>query len=148
MALLPRARLAQLIRRELERPDPEADLAALIAGGAAEDRLLAELLRAKEQQRKAHWFLEAEGQWLKRLTWRLIRPLLVVGVLAAVAFGWQRALDPTIGMALFVAGAASFYVTVQFFAHLWAQGDAKKVAQIDRQYRDRLQALLADIRKS
>ncbi|HEX9638020.1 MAG TPA: hypothetical protein VGB99_10825 [Acidobacteriota bacterium] len=145
MALLPRARLAQLIRRELERPDPEADLAALIAGGAAEERPLAEFLRAKEQQRRAHWFLAAEGQWLKKLTWRLIRPLLVVGALAALAFGLQRALDPTIGMALFAAGAASFYVTVQFFAHLWAQGDAKKVAQIDQQYRDRLQALLAEI---
>lgn len=132
----------ELARRELESPGRLGDLAPLAAALASDPERLAELLRAKEEQARAAWYVEAEGLWMQKLTWRLTRPLLLVGVLAAVVFVLQRAIDPTLGIFLFLLGAASLYVTIQLFAHLWARTDEKKLAQVNDRYRERLRALL------
>ena len=136
-------RLARLAARELEgEPEDLAALAPLLAALAAEPERLAALLRAKEEQLKGAWFVEAEPLWMKRLTWRLMRPLFVVALLAAVGFSLQDAFDPTLGVSAFLLGAASLYVVVQFFAHLWARRDERRLAEVRRRYRETLGRLL------
>lgn len=99
-------------------------------------------MKAKEEQLKADWYVEAEPLWLRKLTWRLTRPLLVTGVLAAVGFSLQSAVDPTLALSLFLLGAASLYVVQQVFTHLWARQDERARQRAERAYKDRLGHLL------
>ena len=136
------SRWEELVRAEADSPGALAELGPLLAAAPDAGRA-ARLLAAKEEQARAAWYLEAEGMWLRKLTFRLARPLLLLGVLAAVGFALQRAVDPTVGVALFLFGAAALYVTVQFFAHLWLRADARRAEEVNRVYRRRLAELLA-----
>lgn len=143
-----RRELAALIRRELDSPGSLADLAAELARlgtvAADEDRIH-RLLAAKEEAVKAAWYVEAAPLWMRKLSWRLIRPLLAVGLLAAVGFSLQRQIDPTLGVALFLFGAAAFYVAVQLLTPFWSRADRREQERIERRYRERLEALLGEL---
>lgn len=133
-------KLAQLIRSELAEVSPHDRLAGLMTG-LRDEKLLAEYLAAREALDRGRWFFESEPLWLRKLSWRLIRPLMVLGIIAAVVFATQRAVDPTLGISLFLLGAASLYITVQFFSHLWQRTDKKRLAALEEEYRARLRAL-------
>jgi hypothetical protein len=135
------SRWEELVRAEAAEPGALAELAPLLAAAPDAERA-ARLLAAKEEQARAAWYVEAEVLWLRKLTFRLARPLLLLGVLAALGFALQRAVDPTIGVALFLFGAAALYVAVQFFAHLWLRADQRRTAEVNRRYRQRLEELL------
>jgi hypothetical protein len=136
--------VVSLVRRELEAPRPLAEIAPDLFPADATGRLAAALLAAKEERSRAAWFVEAEPLWMRKLTWRLARPLLAVGILGAVGFGLQRWVDPTLGVSLFLFGAGAFYVAVQLLAPLWARADRRELDRVNRRYRERLDALLAD----
>jgi hypothetical protein len=146
-----RRELGAAIRRELASPAALADLGAELArlgAGASSDadrRLVHDLLAAKEEASRAAWYVEAAPLWMRKLSWRLIRPLLAVGLLAAVGFSLQREVDPTLGVSLFLFGAAAFYVAVQLLAPFWARADRREQARIDRRYRERLEKLLDEV---
>ena len=133
-------RLAALLEREAAEPASWKELGSALAD-LPSGAVLEEFLRAKEERERAAWFVEGEALWFQKLTWRLMRPLFLVAVLGAVGFALQRAVDPTLGIALFLFGAAAYYVTVQFLSHFWLRADRKRLAEIDRRYRERLEAL-------
>lgn len=133
-----------IIRRELEAPRPLAEIAPGLCAADASGRMAAALLAAKEERSRAAWFVEAEPLWMRKLTWRLARPLLAVGIVGAVGFGFQHWVDPTLGVALFLFGAGAFYVAVQLFAPLWARTDRRELERVNRRYRERLDALLEE----
>lgn len=141
--------LTALLRRELEAPGEPAAFAAEVAqaaslGDEADRRLLGELLAARRELDRAAWFVEAEPLWMRKLTWRLARPLLAVGLVAAVGFSFQGWVDPTLGVALFLLGAGSFFAAVQLFAPLWERTDRRRLERVERRYRERLETLLAE----
>ena len=138
----PVSRVTAVVRRELEAPRPLAELAPDLFPADAAGRLAAEWLAAKEDRSRAAWYVEAEGLWLRKLTWRLARPLLAVGVLGAVGFALQRWVDPTLGVGLFLFGAGAFYAAVQLFAPRWERADRRELERVDRRYRERLGAIL------
>lgn len=138
-----RTRLLRVVRDELDEPSGLERLAPLVADSGRDRELVAELLKAKEEHARAAWFVEAEPLWLRKLTFRLIRPLLVVGALAAVFFATQDVIDPTLGISLFLFGAAALYVTVQLFTHVWARRDEKQLEAARQRYRRRLEELAA-----
>jgi hypothetical protein len=137
-----RREVLALIRREAEAPRPLAEFASDLVPDSAAAQLAADLLAAKEERSRAAWYVEAEPLWMRKLTWRLARPLFVVGVLGAIGFSLQRWVEPTLGVALFLAGAGGFYVAVQALAPLWARTDRRELERVDRRYRQRLEALL------
>lgn len=137
-------RVAEELEREAAEPGELDDLATLlIALGRCSADEVTELLRVKQEQLRAGWFLEGEVLWLRKWTWRLTRPLLVVGVLGAVASVLQKAIDPTLALTLFLAGAAGFYVAVQLFAHHWARVDRRRKADVDRRYAEAVRRIAA-----
>ncbi len=138
------ARLADFLRQESQSPGRFADLRPFLADDESGAEIAVEFLRAKEEHSRGRWLVEAQPLWYRKFTWRVMRPLLAVAVLAAVGFSLQRAIDPALGVSLFLFGAACLYVTIQFFAHLWARTDARRLADLDRRYRDRLAQLLAE----
>jgi hypothetical protein len=145
MPALGRRELAALLAREIEAPGRLAELGPLLFAPGREGEVGGEWLQALEKRHRAAWFVEAEPMWLGKFSWRLMRPLLLLGFAAAVAFALQRWVEPVVGLSLFLAGAAGLYVTVQLFAHLWARADEKRLAEADRSYRERLERLLAEL---
>ena len=124
----PQAMLAVLDRLESQPPSPE----------------LWSFLKAKHVHHRASFYLRSENILYRRLGWRLMRPLFILAVLAAVGFALQRKVDPTIGVGLFLGGAAGLFVVLQFFAHRWAWKSMGDLSRIEADYRRSLNGLLGE----
>ena len=140
-----RERLAEIIRREIDSPGSHGPLLEALKEASLADAPTLEFLAAEDEHHRNAFYAKAQHVWTRRLGWRIMRPLFIVAVLAAVGFCLQRAVDPTLGVTLFLGGAAALYIAIQLFAHVWAERDLRKTGGIDARYRDRLRALLEDL---
>ncbi len=135
------AKLRSLIARELESPaDPDAFRRAL--DDAFPDlRPALRLAAIKDEEHRTTFYVKSERVWFRRFGFRIMRPLFVVAILAAVGFSLQRAIDPTLALGCFLAGAFSFYAALQFFAFRWSKADQTRLDEARERYRMRLQRL-------
>ena len=104
------------------------------------DRIVA-LLKTKEEEYRRSFYVRSEHIWYRRLGWRIMRPLFIGAGLGALLFTFQRKVDPTLGIALFLAGMATFYVLLQIFFTRWAHQDLKRLEEYLGEYREKLQEL-------
>jgi hypothetical protein len=140
-----RERLRKLLEREIERPGSYGSALEDLAELFPDQRLLFEFLRARDEEHRHAFYAKSQHVWYRRFGWRIMRPLFIVAILAGVGFSLQRAVDPTLGVACFLAGAAALYITIQIFAHRWAQRDLKQLDAVRERYRERLRALLGEL---
>lgn len=136
-----RARLRTLLEREIDAPGSVTELRADIEAAFPH---LAPVLRfwaERDEEHRAAFYVRSESVWYRRFGFRMMRPLFVLGVLAAVGFALQRAIDPVLGLASFLAGAFGFYALLQVFAHRWSKRDLHRLDEIRAAYRMRLEAL-------
>ena len=92
--------------------------------------------------------MKSERLWYRRFGFRVMRPLFVVAVLAAIAFSFQRVVDPTLAFACFVGGAAVLYLAIQIFAMRWMRQDEAKLAEVEKAYRRELEELRDELARS
>ena len=142
-------RLRGLLEREIASPGSVDDALDSLSEVSPDLEPFARFLKLKDQQHRSAFYVKSEHVWYRRLGWRLMRPLFVLGIIAAVVFSLtfrgRAGLDPTVATALFLGGAASFYVVLQVFIHRWAQQNVKKLDGISADYRRRLRELLAEL---
>lgn len=136
-----RARLRAMLDREIESAaDPERFRSELER--AFPD--LGPVLRfaaLKDEEHRTTFYVKSEHVWYRRFGFRMMRPLFVVAVVAAVLFSLQRVVDPAIALACFLAGAFAFYVVLQGFAYRWSRRDLGKLDDARARYRQRLERL-------
>jgi hypothetical protein len=142
-----RKRLAAMIERELEEPREPARLQDELREELPELAPALRLLALKDEEHRTAFYVKSEGLWYRRFGFRMMRPLLLVGVLAAVGFLLQRAVDPALGLACFAAGAFAFYIVLQIFAWRWSRQDEGRLAALRDRYRLRLEALRDELRE-
>jgi hypothetical protein len=140
-----RERLRKLIERELERPGSYGATLDDLSELFPEDRPLFEFLRARDEEHRHAFYAKSQHVWYRRFGWRIMRPLFLLSVGAGIAFALQRTVDPVLGVALFLAGAAALYILIQIFAHRWAQRDLRPLDAVRERYRERLRAILAEL---
>lgn len=138
--------LESILRAELQEPLEDAALRERLLELFPHQRCLLDFLALRDEHARRVFYVKAERAWFRRFGWRIIRPLLIVGVLSGVGFTLQRTVDPTLGVLLFLAGAAALYVVIQLMAQRWADRDLKKLPRFEADYRDRLAALLEHLR--
>jgi hypothetical protein len=136
-------RLAEIVRSELETPEAMATTFERL-GDEAPSAEFWSFLKAKDLHHRASFYLRTENLIYRRLGWRLMRPLFLLAITAALGFSLQRKMDPTIGVGLFLAGAAAFFVTLQILVHRWAWKGMRELERIDADYRRSLNAILGD----
>jgi len=116
---------------------------------AAGEPGLAEAGRALAEHERREALVRAEAAWFRRMGWRVMRPMLAVGILAAAFFAFgQESIDPATGFGIFLLGAGAFYVVLQVYLHLWARGDRRALERARADLRARLRALVRDSRNS
>ena len=142
-----RKAIADLISREAETPGSLERLYDDLAEVRPQDAPFFEFLKLKEDQFRQRFYVQAERLWFRKFGWRIMRPLLWVGMLAAIGFLLQEAVDPTLGISLFLAGAAACYVMIQIFANHWAMKNEKAVGTVTERYRQRLRELAEQLRR-
>jgi hypothetical protein len=140
-----RERLIGILRKEIDSPGTQAAVFAAMKEASPGDAPLLEFLAAWDEHHRNAFYAKSQHVWTRRFGWRIMRPLFILAVLAAAGFCLQRAVDPVLGVTIFLGGAAALYVLIQVFAHVWAERDLRKVEGIDARYRDRLRALLEDL---
>ena len=134
--------VADLVRSELEFPAGFEDVLGRVGESFPDLEPLWTFLVLKDSQHRHAYYVKSEHVLFRRLGWRLMRPLFALALVAAVVSAFQQALDPTIALGLFLAGAASLYVVVQIFLHRWAWRDMKRLGSLDEDYRRKLSELL------
>ena len=137
--------VADLVRQELESPAGFEDLVGRVGESFPDFKPLWAFLVLKDSQHRHAYYVKSEHVLFRRLGWRLMRPLFVLALIAAVVSVLQQALDATLVLGLFLAGAASLYVVVQIFLHRWAWRDMKRLRSLDEEYRRKLSALLESL---
>jgi hypothetical protein len=138
--------LDRLLQQEIESPASDRALFDRLAEEFPDQRALLDFLALRLEHSQRHFFLRAERAWVRRFGWRIIRPFLVVSLLASVGFALQRAIDPTLGVVLFLAGAAALYVVMQLLLMRWAARSQRRLPDLEAEYRDRLQEQLERLR--
>jgi hypothetical protein len=136
-----RRRLRALVERELDEPREPGRLLEELHDSFPDAAPLVRLLALKDEEHRTAFYVKSEALWYRRFGFRMMRPLLLVAVLAAAGFLLQHAVDPALGLACFAAGAFSFYVVLQVFAWRWGRADERRLAAIRDAYRLRLERL-------
>jgi hypothetical protein len=137
-----RRRLLEIASAELEAPGTQSSPIDRIRELVPQEQ---RLLRLLEEHQRACLMLKARHLWYRTLGWRLVAPLMMLGLAAAVGFSLQRAVAPVLGVGLFLAGAASYYVILQLYAHRWAAREHRQLDSREAQYRDQLRALMEEL---
>jgi len=135
------------LRRELESPRPFGDVANELGQLLPEDLQLARALRVLADADRKRFWVKSQVLWFKRFGWRMIRPMMAVGLVAAAGFMLQSSIEPTRGLMLFLSGVASFYVMLQIYAHFWSRHDEKKLASTEAALASELREILRDIER-
>ena len=136
-----RRRLLELIESEIESPREYEKLLSELAEQSDRSPAERELLLAADERHRHAFYVRSEEIWFRRFGWRIMRPLFIVAVLAAIGFSLQRVVDPAIGLSAFLGGGVCVYLAIQFFAHRWSAQDERKFKKVDETYRTRLQKL-------
>lgn len=136
-----RRRLVALIERDLESPRNDEQFRQELLDACRSIEPALRLLDLREELRRSTFYVKSEHVWYRRFGFRMMRPLFVIAVLAAVGFLLQRVVDPAIGLLCFLGGAFVFYAVLQVFAWRWARLDERKLAEIRERYRLRLERL-------
>lgn len=137
--------LEEVLRAEMDAPESMSEtLKRLESGGGGSEDVFWCFLRAKDLHHRQSFYLHSENLIYRRLGWRLMRPLFLLAVLAALGFSIQKKLDATLGVGLFLAGAAGFFVLLQIFVHRWAWKQMKELRQINANYRSALRTILGE----
>jgi hypothetical protein len=139
--------LESILRDELRGALDDSALHERLSEQFPEHRNLLRFLALHDRHARQVFYIKAERAWFRRFGWRVIRPLLILGILAGLGFGLQRTVDPTLGVMLFLAGAASLYVVVQLMAHRWANRDLKRLPRLEADYRAEVEALLETLKR-
>lgn len=134
--------LAEMIRGEIQSPGSLGDVLGRIREERPDLSTLLQFLSLKDHHHRHAFYVKSGHVFLRRLGWRLMRPLFLLALAAAGVALLQRTLDPTEALSLFLGGAASLYVLLQVFLHRWAWKDMKKLASIEAEYRKNLTRLL------
>ncbi len=106
---------------------------------------LAAFLRAKESEDRARMAFADRERWHRRLSWRLVRGVMLFGVASAVVFGlWggERAFEASL---FFVAGGAAFYFVAQAVVLWRVKGDALALRDVERRTAAEIDALRAQL---
>jgi hypothetical protein len=138
--------LASLIERELKTPRSYGDVLEELAEICAEERDVMRFLRAKDDHHRHGFYVKSEEVWYRRFSWRIIRPLFLVALLAAIAYSFQRIVDPALGLASFVLGAVCVYLGIQYFAHRWMHQNQTRMKEVEDRYAADLESLLEELR--
>lgn len=141
-----RDRLMEIIEEESRSPGSLPSVFDELETTFPEDGPLLRFLAAKDDQHRHAFYLKSQHVWYRKLGWRIMRPLFIVAVLAAILFSLQRIIDPAIGVACFIAGAAAFYVVLQIFAHRWAYKELKRMDEVNERYRRSLENVMDELR--
>jgi hypothetical protein len=136
-----RRRLRTLIERELDEPRDWARLLEELREAFPDDAPRLRLLALKDEEHRTAFYVKSEALWYRRFGFRLMRPLLLIAVLAAGGFLLQHAVDPALGLGCFLAGAFSLYVVLQILAWRWGRADERRLAAARDAYRLRLERL-------
>jgi hypothetical protein len=139
-------KLKQILERELAAPGSAADALESLGEALPDLEPVTRFLKLKDEQHRHAFYVKSQHFWFRRLGWRLMRPLFVLAVVSAVGMALLWKGDPTVPLALFLAGAASFYVLLQVFIHRWAFRDLKKLGELNARYLQRIEELLAELK--
>jgi hypothetical protein len=135
------------LQRELERPSAEQEIYDTLGRELPEHEALFDLLAMRETHAKRVFAIQAERAWFRHFGWRVIRPFMLVAVVAGVFFAFfQTAIDPTLGAMVFLGGAATLYIVIQVFAMFWARRNQKQLPRLEADYRDRVSRRLERLR--
>ncbi len=137
----------EIMEDESREPGSHSSVLDELETAFPEDGPLLKFLAAKDDQHRHAFYLKSQHVWYRKLGWRIMRPLFIVAVLAAVLFSLQRVIDPALGVASFLAGAAAFYVVLQIFAHRWAYKELARLDEVNERYRKSLEELMSELRR-
>lgn len=139
----------RILEQELEQPSTEQEIFDKLADALPEHATLFDFLAQRERHAWRTFAIRAEGAWFRHFGWRVIRPFMLVAVVAGVFFAFfQRTIDPTLGAMVFLGGAATLYVVIQLFVMRWSQRNQKQLPRFEAEYRERLKNLLEARRRS
>lgn len=139
----------RILQQELEQPSAEQEIFDKLSGEIPEHATLFDFLAARERHAQRVFAIRAERAWFRHFGWRVIRPFMLVAVVAGVFFAFfQGAVDPTLGAMVFLGGAATLYVVIQVFAMFWSQRNQKQLPHLEAEHRERLIRLLEELRRS
>lgn len=138
----------RILERELEQPSAELEIYDTLGRELPEHAALFDFLAMRDLHARRVFAIRAERAWFRHFGWRVIRPFMLVAVVAGVFFAFfQQAIDPTLGAMVFVGGAATLYVVIQVFAMFWAQRNQKQLPRLEAEYRDRVLRRLEQLRR-
>jgi hypothetical protein len=136
-----RRRLRGIVAREIEAPGDYPKLREDLQDALPRLEPALRLLALKDEEHRTAFYVKSEALWYRRFGFRMMRPLFLVSLVAAVLFLLQDAIDPALALGCFVIGAFAFYVVLQVFAWRWSRADEKKLGEIRHRYRQRLERL-------
>ncbi len=136
-----RARLRALLDREIESPGDPGRFREELERAFPDLEPALRLAALKDEEHRTAFYVKSEHVWFRRFGFRMMRPLFVVAVLAAVGFSLQRAIDPAIALACFLGGAFAFYAVLQGFAYRWSRKDLGRLDEARVRYRRSLELL-------
>lgn len=143
-----RDRLIDIIKDEARSPGSLTQVLNDLGAAFPDDAELMKFIGAKDDQHRHAFYLKSQHVWYRKFGWKIMRPMFVLALIAAVIFSLQRAIDPTLGVACFLAGAAAMYATIQVFANRWAYKELAKLDEVNARYRQSLELLLEDLKRS
>ncbi|UCE02663.1 MAG: hypothetical protein JSW67_00160 [Candidatus Latescibacterota bacterium] len=141
-----RQSLLRIVEQELAEPASDEALRERLGAALPAHSDLLDFLALRREHSQSTFLLRAQRALFRRFGWRVIRPFFLVGVLAGVGFTLQSHVDPTLGVMLFLAGAATLYVVIQIAAMRWSSRDEREQPRVDAEYRARLEELRERLR--
>jgi uncharacterized membrane protein len=141
-------KLTSLVERELQHPRPYDEVLEDLSEITTGDPAMLRFLRAKDDHHRHAFYVKSEEVWYRRFSWRIMRPLFLVAAIAAIAYIFQRIIDPALGLASFILGAVCVYLAIQYFAHRWMRQNQERLREVDRRYASELENLLSDLQKN
>jgi len=137
----------RILRNELEHLAPDDEFYERLGRALPEHAALFDVLALRAQYTKSVFAIQAERAWFRHFGWRVIRPFMLLAVVAGVFFAFlQQRIDPTLGIMIFLGGAGTLYVVIQLFAMRWAQRNQKQLPRLEADYRRRLEWRLNELR--
>jgi hypothetical protein len=142
-----RRRLEELLEAERSHPRPFEEVASELEKLAPEHPLLGRALRALAEADRRRFWVKSEALWFSRIGWRLIRPMMAVGIVAGAAYFFSRD-DAAMEWYLhFLFGVAALYIVIQVYAHVWSGQDRRKLDAAEERLRRELDEILAELRR-
>jgi hypothetical protein len=136
------ARLRRLLEQAEAAPRPYERVLAELDEIVPEHPELPETLRLLAEADRRRFWLRAERHWYARFGWRMMRPLLAVAIVGALVFLLQRAVQPALGLSLFLLGASAFYFVFQLYAHRWSVASERRLAAEEQRWREALRGVI------